>query len=360
MFTTNYSKVLESISLINPVTYSKTRNYLDGSVTKLSPYLTRGMITLPLVRDIVLEKYTLDDSYKLIQELAWREYFQKVWLAEKDDIFTDLRFPQESAKDTGLPEAIIQAETNIMVLDGATHSLYETGYIHNHTRMSIASIVCNLAKHNWRDPSKWMYYHLLDGDLASNTLSWQWIAGTSRAKQYTTCQSLINHTSRTNQSNTWLDFDREDFFTQPIPKILQTSSNPSLKTDLPANESLSLESSDTVYLYHPWHLDPTWRRNIPGTRILVLEPSHFDKFPVSSKVIDFIIKCAKENIPGVQIYIGEASKLSLTNKHVYSVEHPCTNHFPASFDSRQWLFPEVTGYYKSFFSFWKDCEKYLR
>jgi deoxyribodipyrimidine photo-lyase len=66
----------------------------------------------------------------------------------------------------------------------AVRTLYETGYLHNHARMWLASYVVHVRKVDWRIAADWLYGHLLDGDLASNHLSWQWVAGTGSKKPY--------------------------------------------------------------------------------------------------------------------------------------------------------------------------------
>ncbi|MEO5685193.1 MAG: FAD-binding domain-containing protein [Chitinophagaceae bacterium] len=68
---------------------------------------------------------------------------------------------------------IAGAKTGITAIDEQITLLYETGYMHNPVRMYLAGITCNIGKAHWLQPARWMYYHLLDGDLASNSLSWQ-------------------------------------------------------------------------------------------------------------------------------------------------------------------------------------------
>jgi deoxyribodipyrimidine photo-lyase len=70
------------------------------------------------------------------------------------------------------------------VIDTAIRMLYTTGYLHNHARLWVASYVVHLRKVHWRVAADWMYSHLLDGDLASNYLSWQWVAATGSSKPY--------------------------------------------------------------------------------------------------------------------------------------------------------------------------------
>ena len=91
-FPTNYSFVLERINAINPIKYAKTRNYINGDITYLAPYISRGMISVKQVLDAILNKgYPLKVTEKLIQELAWREYYQRVWQSKNNLIWDDLK-----------------------------------------------------------------------------------------------------------------------------------------------------------------------------------------------------------------------------------------------------------------------------
>jgi len=83
-----------------------------------------------------------------------------------------------------LPADIRQAATGVPVIDMAVRTLYATGYLHNHARMWLASYIVHMRKVHWRVAADWLYAHLLDGDLASNHLGWQWVAGTGSSKPY--------------------------------------------------------------------------------------------------------------------------------------------------------------------------------
>ena len=82
-----------------------------------------------------------------------------------------------------------------------------------------------------------------------------------------------------------------------------------LKTPLPSSSVFSIENSLPTLLYNFYNIDPEWKKNIKANKILILEPSHFDEYPVCQKSIDFILKIAKENIPSIQIYVGEFKDL---------------------------------------------------
>jgi deoxyribodipyrimidine photo-lyase len=143
--------------------------------------------------DSLLNKgYPIQATEKLIQELAWREYYQKVWQSKNNLIWEDLKQIQPNFDHRNMLVALNNAQTGIDSIDREINNLYELGYLHNHIRMYLAAIACNIAKAHWLQPSKWMYYHLLDGDIASNNCSWQWVSGAFSGKKYYCNQENIN------------------------------------------------------------------------------------------------------------------------------------------------------------------------
>ncbi len=174
------------IRAIQPAAYARTRNALDGAVTGLSPYITHGFVSMTDMLNDVVTRHALPAEHKLVFELGWRAYFHHVWQHRGDAIFQSMRegpLPDE-AYARELPDDIRQGRTGVPVVDAAVRCLYATGWLHNHARMWLASYVVHVRKVFWRVGADWLYGHLLDGDLASNHLSWQWVAGTGSSKPY--------------------------------------------------------------------------------------------------------------------------------------------------------------------------------
>jgi deoxyribodipyrimidine photo-lyase len=174
------------IAAVRPAAYARTRNALDGAVSGLSPYITHGFVSLAEVLAGVASRHALPVQHKFVFELGWRAYFRHVWQHRGDAILRSLHegpLPDD-AYARELPADIRQACTGVPVIDQAVHTLYATGTLHNHARMWLASYVVHLRKVHWRAGADWLYGHLLDGDLASNHLSWQWVAGTGSRKPY--------------------------------------------------------------------------------------------------------------------------------------------------------------------------------
>jgi len=185
-FAPTRAAALARIAAVQPAAYARTRNALDGAVTGLSPYLTHGLTSLPEVLAGVAARHPLHAQHKLVFELGWRAYFRHVWQHRGEGILRSLHegpLP-EAAYATALPADIRQACTGVPVVDQAVRTLYATGMLHNHARMWLASYVVHVRHVHWRAGADWLYSHLLDGDLASNHLSWQWVAGTGSRKPY--------------------------------------------------------------------------------------------------------------------------------------------------------------------------------
>ena len=359
----NLDQLNEIIASIDPVKYGKTRNFLHGDVSRLSPYVSRGVISTRQIAEAVLkEGYHRFKHEKWLQQLAWRDYFQRV-LQHKTSLAT-VAIKREQNEDgqllhDGFPSAIKNAATGIQAIDKALNDLYNTGYMHNHARMYAASLVTNIAGAHWQEGARWMYYHLLDADVASNGCSWQWICSAFSSKKYVANQENINKYSGTVQRGTFLDVSYDALPYIKAPEQLQIFSSLPLGTRLPTSDQLNLDPSLPTLIYNFYNLDPQWHADEKMNRVLLLEPSHFEAYPVSDNVIDFVLTL-KDNIPGIQIFTGEFTELKNQLKGSFICkEHPLFHYPGATLESRDWLFPELTGYYPSFFAYWKKAEKVI-
>ncbi len=355
-FPTTLSEVYARIDQFDPEKYARTRNFVKGGVSYLSPYLSRGFITVPqVVKRLKDRGIGLEQAEKFIQELAWREFYTRTWFQKGDAIFDDIRHPQEGIERFGIPKAVLESTTGIQALDSSLNSFPTTGYLHNHLRMYLAATICNVAKYHWLEPAQWMYYHLLDGDLASNALSWQWCAGTFSNKLYYANQENINRYTGSQQRGTFLDFDYEDLPLQPAPDHLCRSVEAELVFTPPDTKPLEILPAIPTFIYTHYTLDPTFHEGEEGNRILVLEPSHFAKHPMSPKTIKFILSLA-ENIPGMQVFYGEYADLRV--RGIFR-DHPINTHFQGVREAHPSLAPGLQGEFNSFFSFWNKLSRQL-
>ncbi len=365
-FPVSYAKILERLDSITPADYARSRNFINGSVTYLSPYISRGVISTRQVLEKVLAKdykpYTIQ---KFIQELAWRDYYQLVYKALGDGLLKDILHEQPGYTRKQVPVAINAASTGVNAIDTLIEKFYKTGYMHNHMRMYLASVTCNIAKVYWRQPSQWLYYHLLDGDIASNTCSWQWVAGSFSRKKYYCNQANVNRYTKNKQRDTFLDKPYPELVKMKVPEALKKTTHLKLITPLPQTKLPIIDIGKPTLIYTSYNIDPLWRKDEDVNRILLLEPSHFSKFPINKNVIKFIMGLSK-NIPGIRVYTGEMdgitnqylSKTALS-KNIISKEHPAFTHYPGIKDERDWMFPGIEGFFKSYFQFWKKAQQKL-
>lgn len=174
---------------LDAVAYGRTRNHLDGQVTRLSPYIRHGIVTLNEVRNLALDSGAPRKQIeKFIQELGWRDFWQQIYDTDPDCLWVDIEayktgFQPQDYADT-LPDDIAHGQTGIACLDQFIETLLGTGYLHNHARMYLAAYVVHWRRVKWQAGASWFLHHLTDADPASNNLSWQWVASTFSNKPY--------------------------------------------------------------------------------------------------------------------------------------------------------------------------------
>ena len=178
-----------ALQAIDPINYGATRNFGGGKVTRLSPYVHHGVVDLNAIRNYALSRCSQpQQATKFIQELVWRDFWQRVAERHPDWLERDVEDYKTgwSAKDyqEHLPADIAAGSTGIACIDAFIADLLTTGYVHNHARMYLASYVVHFRRVRWQAGAGWFLQHLLDGDEASNNLSWQWVASTFSNKPY--------------------------------------------------------------------------------------------------------------------------------------------------------------------------------
>jgi deoxyribodipyrimidine photo-lyase len=129
---------------------------------------------------------------------------------------------------------------------------------------------------------------------------------------------------------------------------------------MPEKESIKIDEKKPTYIYNFYNLDPLWDQEICTNRILLLEPSHFNQYPISLNSMNFMLEFSKNNIDNIQLYVGEFNEFikDHTPSEVNYKEHPLNSHYTGIKVPRDFIF-DVIGYYPSFFSYWKKCKKEL-
>ena len=173
--------------------YSKLRNFDFGpekrsNISCLSPYITHGIINEQEIIQKALNKFSFSKNEKFIQEVLWRTYW-KGWLELRPNVWTDylieLNQIKNELKDNKDYIAAIEGKTKVNCFNEWVKELKENNYLHNHTRMWFASIWIFTLELPWQLGAKFFMQHLYDGDAASNTLGWRWVAGVqTQGKHY--------------------------------------------------------------------------------------------------------------------------------------------------------------------------------
>ncbi|MDC0941103.1 FAD-binding domain-containing protein [Candidatus Pelagibacter sp.] len=185
----------------NLTDYSKLRNFDFGpdkrtNISCLSPYITHGIINELEVVDKSLKKFSFAKNEKFIQEVLWRVYW-KGWLELRPNVWSDYLIELGKVKDQFKNNQnyldAIEGKTNVDCFNQWVIELKENNYLHNHTRMWFASIWIFTLELPWQSGAEFFMQHLYDGDAASNTLGWRWVAGVqTQGKHYLASEWNIN------------------------------------------------------------------------------------------------------------------------------------------------------------------------
>ena len=155
-----------------------------SAVSRLSPWLRHRAVLEQEVIERAVAEHGAKGAQKFIQEVIWRGYW-KGWLEHRPALWQRYQKSVETAfsavADDGTLAAnydrAVEGQTSIAIFNSWVTELLETGYLHNHSRMWFASIWIFTLKLPWQLGADFFIRHLLDGDPASNTLSWRWVAG---------------------------------------------------------------------------------------------------------------------------------------------------------------------------------------
>lgn len=162
--------------------YARDRNKVvpgHDAVSRLSPAIRHRLVDGNELVDLALKSFRFSRIEKWVQEVWWRSYW-KGWLEQRPQVWEDYclqlskPWPEEVSARCLRIEA---ADSGNAIIDAFARELSETGYLHNHARMWVAAWWIHQERLPWELGAAWFFRNLLDGDPASNTLSWRWVAG---------------------------------------------------------------------------------------------------------------------------------------------------------------------------------------
>jgi deoxyribodipyrimidine photo-lyase len=182
---------LAALQAYNPKDYA-ARNHLLAPISRLSMYLRHGMLSPRELADHLRARARGTDREEGLRQLAWREFFWLVLKQKGRAVLENLEEPKYRVSwSPELPSDVREAQTGLPCADAWITHLTEDGYMHNHERMWFAAYLVHWRRVNWKAGYEFFREHLLDGDLASNALSWQWVASTFSGKPYIMNQANI-------------------------------------------------------------------------------------------------------------------------------------------------------------------------
>jgi len=212
--------------------YSKLRNFDFGpsnrsNVSCLSPYITHGIINELEVINKSLKKFSFAKNEKFIQEVLWRVYW-KGWLELRPDVWSDYlieldKIKKEFKNNQSYLDAI-EGKTNVDCFNQWVIELKENNYLHNHTRMWFASIWIFTLELPWQLGAEFFMQYLYDGDTASNTLGWRWVAGVqTQGKHYLASEWNINKFTNNRFKNIKLNENAKPISNDKIYSVINKS-----------------------------------------------------------------------------------------------------------------------------------------
>ncbi len=299
--------------------YSFKRNFDLGpkdksNVSCLSPYISHRLITEYEVAKTVLSKFPFQKVEKYIQEIFWRVYW-KGWLELRPQVWTDFIQDLKGLKEDDNYKKAVKGETQIECFNDWVKELKENNYLHNHTRMWFASIWIFTLNLPWQKGAEFFMKHLFDGDAASNTLSWRWVAGLqTKGKHYVAQSWNISKFTNNKYKNIKLNenalpvIDKREYKLNPLNVITEDNSNENL---LLFENELNLENKNLKKY-----------KNI----YLVLLSNDARRIKFGQKVLDYkseIINDQKKRFEDLQI-IDEVKFQTLADEiNSFDVVHPC-------------------------------------
>src|SRR6056300_936698 len=331
IFEASRAKAIEKLNQFvenNLSEYSKLRNFDFGpdnrsNISCLSPYITHGILNELEIIDKSLKKFSFAKNEKFIQEVLWRTYW-KGWLELRPNVWSDYlielnNLRNEFKDNKGYLDAI-EGKTNIECFNQWVNELKENNYLHNHTRMWFASIWIFTLDLPWQLGSEFFLQHLYDGDAASNTLGWRWVAGIqTQGKHYLASEWNINKFTNNKFKNIKLKENEppiDDYTQYQIETKILNNHNPKENESLIIfDNNLGYEECDfvnlkfaNIYLVNNNKREIELSENVIGFKKELLndQKQRLDNQSIKAEIIDISeIPKIKENINVLYPTVGE-------------------------------------------------------
>ncbi len=267
--------------------YSKLRNFDFGpdqrrNISCLSPYITHGVLSEIEVMSLSLKKHSFVKIEKFIQEVLWRVYW-KGWLELRSSVWSDyiinLKIIREKYEDDPKYLEAIEGKTNIECFDQWVKELKTYNYLHNHTRMWFASIWIFTLDLPWQLGAEFFLKYLYDGDAASNTLGWRWVAGIqTQGKHYLASEWNIKKFTNNRFQNIKLN--------ENVPPKVSEKTYPIIKKDF-VNPVIENDKTLVIFENNLSFEIADLKKYKFNKIVLINNPNKFRQIKLSDKVIKF-------------------------------------------------------------------------
>ena len=271
----------------NLTDYSKLRNFDFGpdnrsNISCLSPYITHGIINELEVIDKSLKKFSFAKNEKFIQEVLWRVYW-KGWLELRPNVWSDYLIQLDKIKNEFKNNQnylnAIEGKTNIDCINQWVIELKENNYLHNHTRMWFASIWIFTLKLPWQLGAEFFMKYLYDGDAASNTLGWKWVAGVqTQGKHYLASEWNINKFTNNRFKNIKLNENASPIFSD---KTYAINKKDFLNSEILEGKTLLIFENNMAFEFSDF------KEHKFKKALLVFNSNENRSIKLSKKVLDF-------------------------------------------------------------------------
>jgi deoxyribodipyrimidine photo-lyase len=299
------SEAIKRLNGINIDTYKRNRDFINGAVSRLSPYFRHGCLTLKEATDSVKSRFGIE-SEKYVHELARRDYWRRVWYNEGNGIFNNLELPKVPISDKPMPDYVRQMITGLPCMDAFVRDLVQDGYVHHHARKWFAAYIVHWLKVDWREAADWYENHLLDGDKASNHLSWQSVASTfSNKPYYFNKDVLARHTGEKYCANCKVNCPFDASLEMLEAKLFSDEGYDQLlerNTKRSASMTFSTKTAKAVFIHDEMLSAAHPLAKNSSAKFFVFDDKIHGKWPL--KRIQFVTDCLNE-LPDVEIWIGE-------------------------------------------------------
>ena len=266
--------------------YTKLRNFDFGpdnrsNTSCLSPYITHGTINELEIINKSLNKFSFSKNEKFIQEVLWRVYW-KGWLELRPNVWSDYLIELDKIKNDFKDNQnylnALEGKTNIECFNYWVNELKENNYLHNHTRMWFASIWIFTLELPWQLGAEFFMQHLFDGDAASNTLGWRWVAGVqTQGKHYLASEWNIKKFTNNKFQDIKLNENANPIFNDKIYSINKENFS---NSDILENKNLVIFENNMTYEFSDF-------KDHKFKKIFLISNETNRKIKLSEKVLKF-------------------------------------------------------------------------